>query len=189
VPVIINRISFSGELGYEIYCKPQYLMRLADAIEGAGIDLGYHWYGTRALLSLRLEKSWGVWTMEYRPDFDAIESGMDAFINWNKNFVGKEATLKARDKGVSKKLVTMVINTHEIDVSGDEAILKKGIPIGYISSGGYAHHVGKSIAMGYVKAECAAAGNILQVEILGSLYNAEVLSRPMYDANGFNIRS
>ena len=123
-----------------------------------------------ALLSLRLEKSWGMWTMEYRPDFNAIESGMDAFINWNKNFVGKEATLKARDEGVSKKLVTMVINTHEIDVSGDEAILKEGAPIGYISSGGYGHHVGKSIAMGYVKAECADAGTILQVEILGSLY-------------------
>ena len=188
VPVIINRISFSGELGYEIYCKPQYLMRLADAIEEAGEDLGYRWYGARALLSLRLEKSWGVWTMEYRPDFNAIESGMDAFINWNKNFVGKEATLRARDEGVSKKLVTMVINTHEIDVSGDEAILKEGAPIGYISSGGYGHHVGKSIAMGYVQAEFAEAGTILQVEILGTLYNAEVLSGPMYDANGSNLR-
>ena len=163
-------------------------MRLADAIEEAGEDLGYRWYGARALLSLRLEKSWGVWTMEYRPDFNAIESGMDAFINWNKNFVGKEATLRARDEGVSKKLVTMVINTHEIDVSGDEAILKEGAPIGYISSGGYGHHVGKSIAMGYVQAECAKAGTILQVEILGTLYNAEVLSRPIYDANGSNMR-
>ena len=82
----------------------------------------------------------------------------------------------------------MVINTHEIDVSGDEAILKEGAPIGYISSGGYGHHVGKSIAMGYVQAECAEAGTILQVEILGTLYNAEVLSGPIYDANGSNMR-
>lgn len=127
--------------------------------------------------------------MEYRPDFDAIESGMDAFLNWNKNFVGKEATLKARDEGVSKKLVTMDINAHEIDVSGDDAILKERAPIDYISSGGYGHHLGKSIAMGYLTANCADSGTILQVDILGTLYNAEVLSGPMYDANGSNMRS
>ena len=73
----------------------------------------------------------------------------------------------------------MVINTHDIDVSGDEAILKEGAPIGYISSGGYGHHVDKSIAMGYVQAECADAGTILQVEILGTLYNSEVLGQFM----------
>ena len=189
VPVILNRISFSGELGYEIYCKPQYLMRLADAIEEAGADLGYRWYGARALLSMRLEKGWGVWTMEYRPDFNAVESGMDVFINWKKDFVGKEATLKARNEGVSQKLVTMVIDTDEMDVAHDEAILKDGVPVGYVSSGGYAHHVGKSMAMGYVAAEFAAAGTTLQVEILGNFYDAEVLAGPIYDGNGVNMRS
>ena len=189
VPVILNRISFSGELGYEIYCKPQYLMRLADAIEEAGADLGYRWYGARALLSMRLEKGWGVWTMEYRPDFNAVESGMDVFINWKKDFVGKEATLKARNEGVSQKLVTMVIDTDEMDVAHDEAILKDGVPVGYVSSGGYAHHVGKSMAMGHVAAEFAAAGTTLQVEILGSFYDAEVLAGPIYDGNGVNMRS
>ena len=189
VPVILNRISFSGELGYEIYCKPQYLMRLADAIEEAGADLGYRWYGARALLSMRLEKGWGVWTMEYRPDFNAVESGMDVFINWKKDFVGKEATLKARNEGVSQKLVTMVIDTNGIDVAHDEAILKDGVPVGYVSSGGYAHHVGKSMAMGHVAAEFAAAGTTLQVEILGNFYDAEVLAGPIYDGNGVNMRS
>ena len=189
VPVILNRISFSGELGYEIYCKPQYLMRLAGAIEEAGADLGYRWYGARALLSMRLEKGWGVWTMEYRPDFNAVESGMDVFINWKKDFVGKEATLKALNEGVSQKLVTMVIDTNGIDVAHDEAILKDGVPVGYVSSGGYAHHVGKSMAMGYVAAEFAAAGTTLQVEILGNFYDAEVLAGPIYDGNGVNMRS
>ena len=189
VPVIINRISFSGELGYEIYCKPQYLMRLADAIEAAGADLGYRWYGARALLSMRLEKGWGVWTMEYRPDFDAVESGMDVFINWKKDFVGKEATLKARDEGVMQKLVTMTIDVQEIDVVHDEAILKDGEAVGYVSSGGYAHHVGKSIAMGYVSTEFAAPGTKLEVEILGDVYDALVMAGPIYDANGSNMRS
>ena len=77
VPVILNRISFSGELGFEIYCRPQYLLRLSEAVEEAGEDLGLKWYGARALMSLRLEKSWGVWTLDYRPDFTAAEAGMD----------------------------------------------------------------------------------------------------------------
>jgi dimethylglycine dehydrogenase len=189
VPVILNRISFSGELGYEIYCKPQYLIRLADEIEQAGADLGYRWYGARALLSMRLEKGWGVWTMEYRPDFDAIESGMDAFINWNKDFVGKDATIESRKKGVAQKLVVLNIDVDGVDVAHDEAILKDDVAIGYVSSGGYAHHVKASMAMGYIKSEFTEPGSIVQVEILGSFYNATILSEPLYDASGSKMRS
>ena len=188
VPVILNRISFSGELGYEIYCKPQYLLRLSEAIENAGSDLGYRWYGARALMSMRLEKGWGVWTLEYRPDFNAVESGMDAFINWKKDFIGKEATQTIRAAGVKQTLVTMTIDVDGIDVSGDEAILKDGKAVGYISSGGYAHRVKRSMAMGYVKHENAAPGTALQVEILGEMYSAQVLGAPIYDPSGENMR-
>ena len=189
VPVILNRINFTGELGYEIYCKPQYLLRLADAIEEAGADLGYRWYGARALLSMRLEKGWGVWTLEYRPDFNAIESGMDAFINWNKEFVGKQATLAAREAGPQQKLVTMIIDVDGIDVSHDEAILVENKAVGYISSGGYAHHVERSMVMGYVTTEFSEPGTKLQVEILGKLYDAEILGEALYDANGEKMRA
>jgi len=189
VPVILHRISFSGDLGYEVYCSPQYLLRLADTIEQAGDDLGYRWYGARALMSMRLEKGWGAWSLEFRPDFDAIESGMDVFINWKKDFVGKSATLAARESGPKQRLVTMTIDVDGIDVSNDEAILKDGEAVGYVSSGGYAHRVGRSMAMGYVRAECAEAGTMLQVEILGEMYDAEVLGGPLYDANGANMRA
>jgi len=189
VPVILNRISFSGELGYEIYCRPQYLLKLASAIEEAGADLGYRWYGARALMSMRLEKGWGVWTLEFRPDFNAVESGMDAFINWKKDFVGKAATGTFRDEGVKQKLVALTIDVDGIDVTGDEAILSNGEAVGYVSSGGYAHRVGKSMAMGYVASGHAAAGSKLQVEILGTMYDAEVQGAPLYDANGANMRA
>ncbi|MFD3188990.1 FAD-dependent oxidoreductase [Sedimentitalea sp. HM32M-2] len=189
VPVILNRISFSGELGYEIYCKPQYLLRLAEAIEEAGTDLGYRWYGARALMSMRLEKGWGVWTQEYRPDFNAVECGMDAFINWNKDFVGRAATLQARQNGPARKLVTMTIDVTGIDVSGDEAILRDGTAVGYVSSGGYGHRVGKSMAMGYVTTDHAEPGTALQVEILGKFREATVLDGPIYDAGGSKMRS
>ena len=188
VPVILNRISFSGELGYEIYCKPQYLLRLATAIEDAGADLGYRWYGARALMSMRLEKGWGVWTLEFRPDFDAVASGMDVFINWKKDFVGKEATQAIRDAGPAQKLVTITIDVDGIDVSNDEAILKDGAAVGYVSSGGFGHRSAMSMAMGYVSAESAVAGTKLQVEILGNFYDAKVLGGPIYDPNGANMR-
>lgn len=189
VPVILNRISFSGELGYEIYCRPQYLLKLATEVEAAGADLGYRWYGARALMSMRLEKGWGVWGLDFRPDFDAVESGMDAFINWNKAFVGKAAAQGAREKGAERKLVVLTIAGNGIDVSNDEAILKDGDAVGYVSSGGYAHHTGKSVAMGYVAAHHAAPGTMLEVEILGETYPAEVQGAPLYDANGANMRA
>ncbi len=188
VPVILNRLSFSGELGFEIYCRPQFLLLLSEAIEEAGADLDYRWYGARTLMSLRLEKGWGAWGLEFRPDFNAVESGMDVFINWNKDFVGKEATARFRDEGVERKLVTLTVDT-PMDVTLDEAVLVNDAAVGYITSGGYAHHVGKSMAMAYVASEHAAAGTMVNVEIMGEMYPAEVQGAPLYDPNGGRMRS
>ena len=187
VPVVLNRISFSGETGYEIYCRPQYLIKLSEEIEEAGADLGYRWYGARALMSMRLEKGWGAWGLEFRPDFNAVESGMDAFINWKRDFVGKEATLAFKEEGVARKLVTLIIDT-EIDVTLDEAVMVDGAAVGYITSGGYAHHVGKSMAMAYVASAHAEAGTKLQVEILGEMKEAVVQGAPVYDPDGGKMR-
>ncbi len=189
VPVLLSRISFSGELGYEIYCRPQYLRRLAQAIEAAGQDLGYCWYGARALMSMRLEKGWGVWGQEFRPDFDAVESGLEVFINWDKDFVGKGPALAAKKAGPARRLVSMVIDCDGIDVTSDEAILHRGRAVGYVCSGGYAHRTGASMAMGYVEAGLAADHAEVQVEILGQLHDARILSAPAYDPNGANMRS
>lgn len=188
VPVILNRISFSGELGFELYCRPEYLLRLSEAIETTGADLEFRWYGARALMSMRLEKGWGVWTLEFRPDFNAIQSRMDVFINWDKEFVGKEASLVFRQNEPDRKLVTMTIDVQGIDVSNDEAILKAGVAIGCVSSGGYGHRVGKSMAMGYVLTKHAVEGAIVQVEILGEVYDAEILGVPAYDPTGAQMR-
>ncbi len=188
VPAIIIRMSFSGELGYEIYCKPHYLIKLAENIEEAGKDLRFLWFGARALLSMRLEKQWGVWTMDFRPDFTAAESGLDAFIDWNKDFIGKKAAEREKRNGTKQILVTLTIESEEIDVSNDEAILKNGEPIGYVSSGGYAHYVKKSVGLGYVPTEHSKPGTKLQVEILGEMYDAEVQDKPLYDPDGSRMR-
>jgi len=189
VPVILNRISFSGELGYEIYTAPQFQLKLFEEIESSGKDLNLKFYGSRALMSLRLEKNWGAWTLDFRPDFSAAESGLDIFINWNKDFVGKEASLNEKKQGIKKKLVTMIIDTKDIDVTNDEAILKDNKCVGYITSGGYAHHIKKSIALGYVPVKLSKHETSLDVEINGNLYKAHVTDRPLYDANGGKMKS
>ena len=188
VPVIVNRISFTGELGYEIYTAPQFQIKLFEEIENNGKDLGLKIFGSRALMSMRLEKNWGAWTLDFRPDFTAAESGLDFFINWDKVFLGKNAALKEKKNGPKKKLVTMTIETKNIDVTGDEAIMKNGKCVGYITSGGYAHHVKKSMAMGYVPINFAKNGSEIEIEINGDLYKASVQLEPLYDSSGKRMR-
>ena len=188
VPAVLIRISFSGESGYEIYVAPEYQLKLFEEIEQAGADLGLKWYGARALMSMRLEKGWGAWTLDYRPDFTAGQSGLDVFINWKKDFIGKEAALVEKETGPDRKLVTMTIDTTDIDVSGDEAILKDGECVGYITSGGYAHHVGRSMALGYIPVGLVQDNMLLEVEINGVLYPAKVQLAPLYDPAGKKAR-
>jgi dimethylglycine dehydrogenase len=189
VPVVLNRISFSGELGYEIYTAPQFQLKLFEQIELFGKDLNLKFYGARALMSLRLEKNWGVWALDFRPDFTAAESGLDIFINWNKDFIGKEACLIEKKQGIKKKLITMIIDTKDIDVTNDEAILKDNKCVGYVTSGGYAHHSKKSMALGYVPVELSKHQTALSIEINGKLFKAHITDKPLYDANGRKMKS
>ena len=189
VPVILLRLSFSGELGYEIYCEPQFHLALFEQIERQGADLGLRLYGARALMSLRLEKQWGVWTLDYRPDFTAAQSGLDAFIDWNHSFIGREAALEERDAGPTRRLVTLTVDVDQQDVVSDEAILCDSECVGHVTSGGYAHHVGQSVAFGYVSAAHAVPGSRLQVEIDGVMRQAIVQGAPLYDPDGARMRA
>jgi dimethylglycine dehydrogenase len=185
----LNRLSFTGELGFEIYTAPHFQLKLFEEIEDHGKDLDLKLYGARALMSMRLEKSWGAWGLDYRPDFTAAESGLDQFVNWQKDFIGKKASLKEKEKGSEKKLSVMVVDTLDIDVINDEAIMEDRKCVGYVTSGGYAHHVQKSIAMGYLPIEIAKKNTGLEIEINGKYYSASVIKEPLYDPSGSKMRS
>lgn len=191
IPAILARVSFCGELGYEIYCAPPYQLKLFESIIAAGEDLGLRLYGARTMMSLRLEKSWGVWTLDYRPDFNAVEAGLDRFISFDKsaNFIGREAASRQKQEGVQKKLVTLVIDTDDIDVSRDEAIFHNGECVGYVTSGGYAHYCQRSVALGYVAAELAVHEQKFEVEMLGEFYPAKLTAQPLYDPSGSKMRT
>ena len=187
VPALCVRISFTGELGYEIYVAPQYQLKLFEAIEEAGEDLDLKWFGGRALMSMRLEKSWGAWTMDFRPDFTIMESGLDFFVDWDKDFIGKKAALIEKMKGPTKKLSVIQIET-ETDVSGDEAVMHNGECVSYITSGGYGHSVKKSLAMTYLPVELIDSNAKLEVEILGEFKEASIVMEPLYDPSGSKMR-
>ena len=186
VPAIVNRISFTGELGYEIYVAPHFLLKLYEAMEAAGKEFNLKPFGGRALMSMRLEKNWGAWTLDFRPDFTAKESGLDFFIDWNKDFIGKESAKKDNSK---LKLTPLIIETDDIDVTNNEAVVKDGKSIGYITSGGFAHYVNKSIAYSYLDEEILKSNEKFQVEINGNFYNCSIIKEALYDPTGERMRS
>ena len=186
VPAIVNRISFTGELGYEVYVAPHFQLKLYEEMEAAGKDFNLKPFGSRALMSMRLEKNWGAWTLDFRPDFTAKESGLDFFIDWNKDFIGKESAKKDNSK---LKLTSLIIETEDIDVTNNEAVVKDGKSIGYITSGGFAHHVKKSVAYSYLDEEILKTNEKFQVEINGNFYNSTIIKEPLYDPRGTKMRS
>ncbi|MCS5551832.1 MAG: FAD-dependent oxidoreductase [SAR324 cluster bacterium] len=186
VPAIVNRISFTGELGYEIYVAPHFLLKLYEAMETAGKEFNLKPFGGRALMSMRLEKNWGAWTLDFRPDFTAKESGLDFFIDWNKDFIGKESAKKDKSK---LKLTPLIIETDDIDVTNNEAVVKDEKSIGYITSGGFAHYVNKSIAYSYLDEEILKSNEKFQVEINGNFYNCSMIKEALYDPTGERMRS
>ena len=187
VPAIVNRLSFTGELGYEIYVSPHYHLKLYEEILSAGQNENIKNFGSRALMSMRLEKNWGAWSLDFRHDFTAKETGLDQFINWKKDFIGKEKSLSNNS---SFKLFSLVVNTNKIDVTGNEAVMnKKDECIGYVTSGGYAHYVKKSMAFAYINKDKILENDILKVEINGNFYNAFIQNEPIYDKDGLKMRS
>ena len=186
VPAIINRISFTGELGYEIYVAPHFQLKLYEEIMEAGKEFNIKPFGGRALMSMRLEKNWGAWTLDYRPDFTAKETGLDTFINWDKDFIGKE---NAKKDTSTNKLVPLIVETNDIDVTNNEAVMKQDKSIGYVTSGGFAHYVNKSIAFSYVNKDEIKSDKGIQIEINGDLFNCSIIKEPLYDPSGQKMRS
>jgi dimethylglycine dehydrogenase len=227
-PAMVNRISYAGDLGYEIWVEPAYLRRLYLAILEAGGPLGLVDFGMRALLSMRLEKNWPTWFAELRPIYGPFEGGMGRFVRLEKNdFVGREAAAREAEAGPRLSRVSLVIDAEDADVMGDEPIWARtdrdwgavapphgtGAPrfdaagaatlrpdgrrdgdwrvVGWVTSGGYGHHVRLSLAQGYVPAALAAddGPGAFEVEILGRRRPAQLALTPPFDPDGARMRA
>ena len=188
-PALVARVSFTGELGYEIYLEAGYQASVYDALVRAGEDLRLRHFGGRALQSLRLEKSFGAWLREYTPDYTPFQAGLARFIDWGKgDFVGREAAGKLRDQPCSHVLTTLVVDALDADAVGDEPVLEGDRIVGFVTSGGYGHTVGKSIALAYLEPSLVRPDAALTIEILGDRRAAGVAPEPLYDPSGARMR-
>ena len=189
LPASVGRISFTGELGYEIWVPTDGELVLYDALVAAGEDVGLTPFGARALQSLRLEKSFGNWAREYRPIYTPAEAGLDRFVAIDKgDFIGRDAVVRDRQQSPKRCLVTLVVDAADGDAIGDEPVWHDGKVVGWITSGGYGHCVGKSLAMGYVPAALAVDGAAFEVEILGERRHASLKQQALYDPQGERMR-
>ncbi len=188
-PAIVCRISYTGDLGYEIYVPTDYQVALYQALAEAGADLGLRPFGMRAMMSLRLEKGFGSWLREYKPDYTPAETGLDRFVRFQKpDFIGRDAAVAERDTPPARRLVTMIVDAVDADVWADEPIWRDGSVVGFVTSGGYAHFSEKSVALGFVPSEMIADGAGFEIEILGDLRSASIISEPLFDPKAERMR-
>ncbi len=185
----VNRVTYTGDLGYEIWVAPEYQRRLYESIQAAGADLGLKNFGMRALLCLRLEKNFGTWYREFRPIYGPFEAGLDRFIKLDKpDFIGRAAALKEKQDGPKRQRVFMVVDALDADVMGDEPIWVDGKVAGWVTSGGFGHFVNQSLAQGYLPTELVKPGVQLEIEILGERRPARLQMDPPFDPEAKRMR-
>jgi dimethylglycine dehydrogenase len=242
-PCMVNRITYAGDLGYELWMAPAYQRLVYRAIKQAGEQYGIADFGIRALLSMRLEKNFPTWFRELRPIYGPYEGGMERFVKLAKNdFIGRDAAAKEFEDGPRLRRVSFIVDADNADVMGDEPIWARtktdfgtvepphdfGAPrsdaagneisktsplevemssrmteggeqsarsdpwrvVGWVTSGGYAHHVGHSMAQGYVPAALASIddADMFEIEILGQRRPARINIEPPFDPSGARMR-
>ena len=192
IPAWVGRMTYTGDLGYEIWVAPEHQRALFDLLWDAGRPFGMGLYGFRALMSMRMEKMFGTWFREYRPIYTPLEAKMDRSLKLDHEFIGREAVEAEMAAGPKRSLVYLAIDPdpdEPADVIGDEPIWHDGHVVGWVTSGGYAHHTATSLGFGYVPAVLATAGAEFEVEIIGHRRPARLLTEPVLDPTGERMRA
>jgi heterotetrameric sarcosine oxidase gamma subunit len=190
IPALALRVSYVGELGWEIYAPAEFGLRLWDTLWEAAMPLGGIAAGGGAFDSLRLEKGYRLWGNELHTEYNPYEAGLAWAIDLDKgNFIGWEALIKIKEEGISRKLCALTFDTPEGMALGKEPILSGERKLGYVTSANYGYSVGKHIVYGYLPIESAEPGTKVQVEYFGKRHPATVVEEPIYDAEMEKLRS
>lgn len=186
----VARMSVTGEMGYEINCRYGDHITLRRMLLEAGASEDIRECGFNAMLSTRLEKSFGIWSAEFRQEYTPAMTGMDRWIDWEKgDFIGRKAALAERDgNGPAKLLATLEVDADDADASGYEPVWADGKLAGFVTSGGYGHTIGKSLAMALIDREHAKEGTELSVHVVGVARAARVIGPSPYDPQGKAMR-
>jgi dimethylglycine dehydrogenase len=189
VPGYVGRVSFTGDLGYEIWVTTDYQRSLYDLLAKAGRAHGLKLFGGRALNAMRIEKSFGSWAREYRPIYGPFEAGLDRFVDFKKPaFIGRTAAAEEKESGGALRLLSFKVDATDADAIGDEPIWHDGKTVGWVTSGAFGHRVNHSLALGYVPA-AVAADTEFEIEIIGERRKAHRLAGPAFDASGTRMRA
>jgi dimethylglycine dehydrogenase len=180
------RLSVAGELGFELNCSAAEQVTLREVLLAAGQAHGLREVGYHALNALRLEKSFGIWSAEFRQSHSPQMTGMDRWIDFDKgDFIGRDTALRDRAAGPSAQvLVTLEVAATDTDASGFEPVWIGDRRIGHVSSGGYGHWVGKSLALAFVDRAHAAPGTAVEVHVAGMRRRAVVIPPSPHDPRG-----
>jgi len=183
VECLVGRVSYTGDLGYEIWMEAENQRSVFQTLMQEGESLGIGLFGLRALNSLRLEKNFGSWAREFRPIYGPMEAGLNPFVAYDKeaDFIGKEIARKEKEEGGNLRLRTFVVDAKDADVIGDEPIWHGGEVKGWVTSGGFAHGSGVSMAMGYVPREIADQTSGWEIEILNERCSCKLQPKPLFD--------
>lgn len=189
--VFLMRVSFAGELGWEIHSKVADTAAVWDAVMAAGKPLGLRPFGMFALNSLRVEKGYRAWKGDLSTDYSVLQGGLERFVDWAKpDFRGKAALAAEKQRGVTKRFCTLVIDAGDQDPPYMSTIWHDGKVVGEVTSGYWGHRVGACIGLGMLRADLNVAGQEVQVEIFGQLYRAVVQEdAPLWDAKNERIRA
>jgi dimethylglycine dehydrogenase len=188
-PAMVGRVSYTGDLGYELWMKPEHQLYIFNLLMEIGADLGIKPFGARAFNALRLEKSFGSWSREYRPIYTPWEAGLDRFVALEKgDFIGRDAAFVAKSKGSALKLSTLIVDAADADVIGDEPIWRGDEVVGWVTSGGYAHPSKASVALGYIKSHAHDPSADYSIEIIGEKRPARLQMTPLFDPDGRRMR-
>jgi len=186
----VQRVSYTGDLGYEIYCNPMDQRQLWQTLWSEGQPKGMTPFGMRAMMSLRLDKFFGSWLSEFSPDYSAAETGMDRFISFKKDadFIGRKPAEAERHTPPERQLCAFEVDVIDADVTAYEPVFIDGEVKGFCTSGGYAHHSAKSIALALIPRNLVKEGLQVEIEILGDLRPATLITTPPFDADGARMR-
>lgn len=182
------RVSFAGELGWEIHCAVADAPAIYDALLGAGVKP----IGMYALNSLRVEKGYRAWKGDLSTDYSLLEGGLDRFVKLDKpnDFPGKAALLNEQQQGVKKRFVTLTVEAGDSDAPYMSTLWKGGEVVGETTSGAWGYRINKSIALGMLRADLAEPGNEIEVEIYGKRHKATVQpDQPLWDPSNERIRA
>ena len=186
----VARLSVTGELGYEINCEASCHLQLYNMLVEAGRRFGAAEIGYYALNSLRLEKSFGIWNAEFMQAYTPGMTKLDRWIDWGKDeFIGRESALEEKRSGSEEALVTLEIDAIDADASGYEPVWRQGKRVGFVTSGGFGHVVGKRLPMAFVPASLATSGTEFTCHIVGEERGARIIPDSPHDPQGARMRA